>query len=272
MTEKDKELELFEDKTQEEDKQEAEKETPAPEYTSEEQEALSKGWKPKDQWEGDESDWKPAKVFNEIGALKEKLLEKDRETKKLNKVVSIMKEHHMKVRETTYKQALETLRQERQSALENENFSKAEKIRDQIDELKEKQALGEKLPDVLEKQIEQQTPQPDPAFFEFLDRNPWYKPGGKDDMSREADALGYAYHLKNPDAPFSVVIKEVEKSIRKLYPDKFESPRQMVNDSGKRKGDSQASPNLSSEELEIAKGFGMSPEEYAKELKSYRGR
>lgn len=246
-----------------------------PQYSEEETIAMARGWKPKDEWDGAEDEWKPAKAFNEYGELKEKLLDKEKETKKLNKVVQLMKDHHLKVREAAYSDALKTLRAERQEALKSDDFAKAEQIRDQIDDLKDRVANDRPLPDHIEDVIEEQTAEPDPAFFEFLDRNPWYKPGGVDAVSKKADALGYAYAQSNPEWEFKDVIKQVEKDIRKLYPEKFERPRQAVNEPGSRNqpvNSGVTKVKLSAEEAAVAKEFGMTPEQYAKELKSYRGR
>lgn len=274
MSEADKDLLELEDKVEDkvEDKQ------TEPELSDDEKLAVEKGWKPKKDWiaeGGKEEDWKPAKVFNEIGELKERLNSSESEKKKLNKVVQLMKEHHLKVRDTAYQQAYDQLKRERLAALEGEEFAKAEKIRDQMDELRTKFKEDDKLPAAVEKKIEEEIRQPDPEFFKFMDRNPWYKPGGVNEMSKKADALGWAYAQENPDWTFTEVIKHVETDIRKLYPDKFATPRSPVNDSGTRdkgSGGGGSKPNLSEEELAIAKGFGMTPEEYAKEQKSYRGR
>lgn len=248
----------------------------APEYTEEEKVALSKGWKPKDQWEGDEGEWKPAKVFNEIGDLKDKLTSAEKEVKKSNKIISIMKEHHLNVRQAAYDQAMKDLKGARDKALKDEDFAKAEQLRDQIDEVRTKYKEDNVLPADVEKEIRAQESQtPDPAFVEFLDRNQWYKAGGKDEMSAKADALGFAYASADRSLTFKEVITKVEKDIRKLFPEKFETPRNPVNEQGRQNGTSATSKTkvkLSDDELQVAKTFGMTPEQYAKELESYKGR
>jgi hypothetical protein len=257
----------------EEGEQEVEKVQSEPEYTAEETIALARGWKPKEEWDGDEGDWKPAKAFNEVGDLKEKLAEREKDNKKLNKVVTLMKEHHLNVRQSAYEEALKTLKAERVEALKNENFAKAEEIRDQIDEMRDDFKKEDILPKEIEKEVQQQLKEPDPEFFAFMDRNPWYKPGGKDEISKRADALGYAYYQEDPKQDFKTIITKVEKDIRKLFPEKFDTPKGGPNDAGNRQGGgSKEKVSLSREQLEVAKTFGMTPEEYAKELKSYKGR
>jgi hypothetical protein len=256
------------------DKQ-TESDTPTtPEYTEQETIALARGWKPKEEWDGDEGDWKPAKVFNEIGELKEKLVGVEKDNKKANKVIQLMKEHHLNVRQSAFKEALEVLKQERVKALEDQDFAKAEKIRDEIDDVKTKFRTDDVLPRKVEEQLQQDAPEPDPAFYEFVSRNPWYKPEGGNEMSKKADALGWALKEANPNMSFPEIIKAVEKDIRKLFPEKFEAPRQAVNEAGTRAGgeSSKGKVKLSDDEAAVAKTFGMTPEEYAKERDSYRGR
>lgn len=244
-------------------------------YTDEEKTAISKGWKPKDEWEGDEADWKPAKAFNEIGILKEEISKHEREVKKLNKVNAIMAEHYRNVRQTAYDQAVKDLKAQREAALESEDFVKAERIKDKLDEVKDRYSQEGVLPKEVEKEIKSEVQSPDPEFYAFMDRNPWYKPGGKDEMSKKADALGWAYAQEDRSLTFKDVIQKVEKDIRKLYPEKFDTPKSPVNDNGNR-GTTSASnkqtPKLSQEELDVARTFGMTPEEYVKAQASYKGR
>lgn len=249
-----------------------------PEYTEAEQSAMAKGWKPKDKWieeGGSEEDWKPAKVFNEIGALKDQLTNTEKEVKKLNKITAIMKEHHLNVRDAAYKQAMTDLKAQRHKALEAEDFVKAEKIKDQMDEVRDRYDNSNDLPPEVEEVVQQANQTPDPAFTEFLERNPWYKPNTNDEMTKHADALGLAYASADRTLTFKEVITKVEKDMRKLYPEKFDTPRNPVNDGTNRTGatgKNTSKVKLSEEELAVAKAFGLTPEKYAKELEGYKGR
>lgn len=243
-------------------------------FTQEEKEALELGWKPKDQFEGPENEWSPAHAFLKYGALKKQYVEKDKEVKKLNKVTQLMKQHHTEVRKIAFQDALETLRKERDNALTEENFVKAEKIKDQIDEVKSKLNTEAPLPPQVVQELQEANQTPDPAYYEFLDRNPWYKPGGKDEMSKRADAIGMAVYAENPTMNFAEVTAEVEKVIKKMYPEKFEKVKSPVNDNGRTGAGSTGKDQvkLSQKELQVAKMFGMSAEEYAAQAKSYQGR
>jgi hypothetical protein len=244
-----------------------------PEYTEDETIALARGWKPKDEWDGPEDEWKPAKVFNQIGELKEKLQAKDADNKKLNKVVQLMKQHHLQVRQSAYEQAVKDLKAQREAALESEDLIKAERIKDQIDDIKDRFRADDALPAHVEKEIASSTNEPDPELFAFMDRNPWYKPNSTDPMSKKADALGWAYKNEDPSLSFKEIIKLVESDIRKLFPDKFSTPRNPVNEPGSRAAPSKSESrvSLTEEQRAVARSFGMTDAEYAKELKSYKG-
>lgn len=250
-------------------------ETETPQFTAEEQKALDKGWKPKDQWEGAEDEWKPAKVFNEIGELKERISNQEHDLKKANKVMGLMKDHHLNVRAAAYSQAVADLKKQRTEALEAEDFKEAEKIKDRIEDIQVRFQTERPLPPQIEAEIQRNSATDvDPEYFAFTDRNPWYKPGGRDEMSKEADALGVAYKVNNPNWTFKEIAVEVEKKIRKLYPEKFQRPTNPVNEPGATRGTSSNTERvvLSAEEKEIARGFGLTDAEYAKELKGYKGR
>jgi hypothetical protein len=251
------------------------KQSDGPQYSEEETLAMTRGWKPKEEWEGSEDEWKPAKVFNEIGELKEKIVSSEKELKKTNKVIQLMKEHHLNVRQNAYKEAVEALKTERQHALKEQDFAKAEEIRDEIDSVKEKFASDNVLPRDIERKLkEEQNSDPDPEFYAFVNRNPWYKPNGGNEMSKKADALGWAYKQEDPNLQFADIIKKVEKDIRKLYSEKFDSPKNPVNEGGSRNSNEASSKKvkLSEQEMDVAKSFGMTPEEYVKELSTYKGR
>lgn len=242
--------------------------------SEDEKTALAKGWKPKDQWEGPEDEWKPAKVFNEIGELRDAVVNKDKELKKTNKVLEMVKQHHLRVREAAVAEAIKTLKAERDAALENQDFASAEKLRDKLDDLKSR-GVEDPLPHAIERQIRQETSEPDPELYKFMDRNPWYKPNSKEEMSQKADALGWAYKLERPTATFKEIIELVEKDIKKMFPEKFDTPHNPVNESGSRgtgSGSGAGRVKLSEEEAAVAKAFGMTPAEYAKELAKYGGR
>jgi hypothetical protein len=251
--------------------------------TAEETRAESFGWKPKEKWveEGNaEEDWVPAKHFLKFGEVKQQLISKDKQLTKQEKIIKMMKDHHTKVRETAIQEALQKLKAERATALQENDLVRAEQIRDTIETTKEQFAKQKPLPTEIEQeiqQVEQQVQTPPAEYFEFLAQNPWYDPNVRNEMTIEAEKIGWAERAAAEAEGRPLVPKDMYKAvatkIRKLFPDKFETPKSPQSDSPSKTGSGRSTKvNLTEEQLQIAKTFGLTPEEYAKETNSYRGR
>lgn len=268
----------------EEPEQKEEPEAPAS-LSPEETRAQSWGWKPKEVWVeegGNPDEWVPAKHFLKFGELKTQLVSKDKELAKAQKLQKMMKIHHLNVREQAYKDAVLALKVQRRTALENNDLTAAEAIRDQIDEEKERFEAAKVLPPEIvqveqEKQVQEYTPPPE--FYDFLGRNPWYVQDAskQDEMSKEADKIGIgemeSARLRGEQVPLTQLYKTVEVKIRKLYPEKFSTPKSPQSKAPeKNDGKTGTGVKLSDEELQVAKAFGLKPEDYAKQVKTYRGR
>lgn len=59
-------------------------------YTEQEKLAMSKGWKPRDQFDGDVSEWRSAKEFNDRGDLLDKIHELSRKNRKNDELIGNM--------------------------------------------------------------------------------------------------------------------------------------------------------------------------------------
>lgn len=297
MTDKVEDVEDKQDEIESLDKDTEKKEEPAvetPTLTPQEEEAKSFGWLPKDEWVkagNAEEDHVPAKHFMKFGQLKQEAIAKDRALQKQEKVIKLMRDHHMNVRETAYKEALAQLKRERQTALEEGEVARAEFIRDKIDEVKEefttKGALPKHIEDELKQtELEKQSQQTavNPDFPAWHAKNPWYIPaheGKQDDISAEADTLAIAIVQRAVASGKQMSAKEVydavETKIKKMYPEKFKpaaAPKSPMGDSPSTSAPDKGGKGvkLSEEELAVARNFGLTPEEYAKQLKTYKGR
>lgn len=250
----------------------------------EEEKAQSFGWMPKEEWVKagkTEEEWVPAKHFLKFGELKQQVISKEKMLTKQEKIIKKMKDHHLNVRERAMADAMTQLKRERAAALEEGDIIAAEKIRDRIDYTKEQFQRTPLLPKDIEDELQSTGTINDPPaeFYEFSSRNPWYEadPKRQDDISQEADALGYAFvqksSLNGKTVTADEVYKHVEKQIKKLYPEKFGTPKSPQNDTPSRSsGATGSSDKLSSEELAIAKSFGLTEKQYLAELKGYKGR
>lgn len=249
----------------------------------EEQKAEGFGWMPKEKWveEGkSEDEWVPAKQFLKFGELKQQVIAKEKQLTKQEKVIKLMKNHHMQVKESAYKEALKQLRAEREAALEDNDFVKAERVKDRIEDIRERQVKDTHLPPEVEREMQEvgNIGDPPPEFYQFSSRNPWYiaDPQKQDDLSKEADVVGYAYVEKNRLTGKTVtaddVYTHVEKYMKRSYPEKFGTPANPQTDTASRGSSGKAAPSkLSPAEREVMEQFGLTEKAYLEEQKKYRG-
>lgn len=285
--EKTEEKEVLDAKAEDKKEEDGEGQS-EPVLTEIEQSAVTYGWQPKDAWvkDGKEAEeWVPAKHFMKFGELKQQVISKDKQLNKTEKLIRMMKDHHLKVREDAYTEARKVLMAEKRKALEENDLVLVERIKDQLEEEKERFAKQKPLPREIEEAEREyvNTPVqsgPPPEFFDFQSRNPWYKLQNQDEMSVDADKIGVAefqYEINSAKASgrqpdLNKVYKTVETKIRKLYPEKFSTPRSPQQESGSKVGSGGKSVKLTDDELAVAKAFGLSPEKYQTESKTYKGR
>lgn len=180
-----------------------------------EQEARTKGWRPKEEWDGDPDKWRPAKEFLDRGELFEKINSLKTEVYHLKKDYNVLADHHRKVSKVEYEKALKTLREERAQAAEEGDTAAVVKISDKIDELKDTQIGAVDLPPqntVVTQQMEQ-----------WVDKNPWYR--ADTELRIAADAIGQGYYTTHPGVPFDQVLEYVSKRIVEIHPEKFPRKR-----------------------------------------------
>lgn len=245
-----------------------------PEYTPVEQEALSMGWVPKDQWKGAEEDWTPAKAFIKYGQLESEHKKTKAEASQKEKVIKSMKDYYLNVKEDAKKEIEDTLKRQKREAIKNEDYARVAEIDLQLDELTDNLDRRFKQRDVgMEKDTAEVTGPP-PEFYEWNKKNSWYQMGKQDGLTKEADVLAVAYAQMNPNAPYQEVLDHVTDRIKKLFPEKFVNPKERpadVNEPGETTGDakSKKSVRLSEAEKRAAEAFGLSYEDYAKGLKEW---
>jgi hypothetical protein len=240
------------------------------ELTPVEQEALQSGWVPKEEFNGDEHKWVDAAEYLRRGDLFKKIESQSRELKDVKRALLEMKKLHSEVREVEYTRALETLKAQKKTALEEGDADAVIAADERIDLVKEQQ-----------RQLQQEVNQPQqsgeehPEFVEWKTKNTWYTSNGP--MKAFADALGQ--ELASQGVSPSAVLKKVEEEIKKEFSHKFQNPRQnrvgAVEGSTGRGGASGNSFQLSPEEKKIMHTFVrtgvMSEQEYIKELKKVKG-
>lgn len=239
-----------------------------------EQKALEMGWRPKSEFEGDEDDFIDAQEFVRRKPLFEKIDHVGKELRETRKALKALQEHHTKVKEAEYQNALKQLRAEKKVALEEGDADRLIEIDEQMAETKAAEAAQRT-------QQQQQAAQPHPNFVQWVGKNPWYQ--SDVELRTVADQIGSAYAVKNPDIHPDDVLKYVEQRIRKLYPENFRNPNKERPSAVEGRTQTQASEKkdgvsdypLTDEERRVMNTFVrqgiMTKEQYIKDLKSVKG-
>ncbi|WP_299076565.1 hypothetical protein [uncultured Paraglaciecola sp.] len=180
--------------------------------------AREMGWRPKEEFDGDVTDWRDAQAFVDRAPLYDAISSTKRELKSVRATMQAMQEHNNKLAEglnkadeAGYKRAMSELRSERREAMKEQDLDKVDEIEDRIDELKEQrdQAVKIEAPQVPEVPAEFRK-----VYDDWNRRNTWYEENPK--LAREADAYGRSLIESGYTVP--EVLEEVEKTIRAKNP------------------------------------------------------
>jgi len=231
------------------------------------------GWRPKADFHGDESQFIDAAEFVRRQPLFEKIEHMGKELKETKKVLTMLQEHHSKVKETEYQRALAELKVQKKQALEEGDADKLIVIDDTIIELREQQRRDKEVPQV------KQEPKENPEFSDWKSNNKWYV--NDTEMREFADAIGVKHAQSNPDKTPAEVLKYVEAQVKRGFPDKFVNPKRSqpsAVEGGAPSGTSTGGKldiKLTDEERRVMKTFVrsgvMTEEEYKAQLKAVRG-
>jgi len=182
------------------------------EVNEKEQQALALGWKPKDDFEGDEGDWVDHNEFLRRGELFDAIHKSNRKVKKLEEQLAVLGEHHKKTAEVAYEKALEELKREKKEAARDGDVERIVAIDEEIEVVKEKKTAATAA------QTTESTP-----YDEWADKNSsWYET----DELLTSFAIGYGGKLEraNPSWAQEKVLSEVEKKVKETFPEKFGNP------------------------------------------------
>jgi hypothetical protein len=253
-------------------------ETPAPEGQEEqtpelspvEVQAMELGWKPEEDFKADAKNegkkWRSAEEFMDRKSLFDRIESGNHEVKQLKKTLQQLASHQANIEKVAFQKALAELKAQRKEALAENDLVRAEEIRDEMDDVRDK--IEKVVPPV-------EVPAgPPPELVEFKQRNSWYQ---RDDaMTRYADSVGQELFQQGL-APHKV-LEGVERRTREAFPEKFRNPNresapEMVP-SGRRAGSSPVF-RLTDDEEKIVKNFVatgiMTREQYIADLKKLRG-
>ena len=234
-----------------------------------EAEAREQGWKPKEEYEGDPEKWRPAREFVERGELFGKIDHMGKELKETRKALKMLQEHHSKVKETEYNNALRELKALQKKHLEEGNSDGYLETTELLTDLKAEQKAREVV-------VQNTQPQPDPRFISWTQQNKWYT--SNQEMRDYADTVGAGYASRNPGIDPETVLDFVTKEVKARFRDQFVNPNRSKPSSVE--GASAPAANKSSFELTdderrtmntFVRAGVMSKEEYIAEVKKMRG-
>lgn len=182
-----------------------------------EQEALKLGWRPREEFDGDDDAFIDAKEFVRRQPLFEKIDHQSKELKDVKRALNALKDHYGKVQETEYNRALRDLRAQMKQANREGDYDRADAIENQIDRVEAEAAVLRQERDAIA--VDEQ-PQVDPRFVAWTNKNPWYT--SQKHMRAYADEVGVKL-IAQGLTPHEV-LAEVEKAVRKEFPNKFVNP------------------------------------------------
>lgn len=236
-----------------------------------EQKAIEMGWRPKEEFNGDEEDFIPADEFVRRKPLFDKIESQSKQIKSVHKALEALKTHFTTVREAEYMRALKDLKASRRDALAEGDADKFEQLDDEIKQVEQE---AKKLQEVDIAPIEQER-QIHPEFQQFLNKNPWYS--SIPYMRAFADEQGKAFAERGM-AP-KEVLKAVEKAVREEFPNKFRNPNKdsapHVENSTSKGGKASDTFELSEQERKIMNTLvstgTLTKDDYISQLKRVKG-
>lgn len=215
------------------------------EYSSIEIKAIEQGWIPKEDFDGDDSEFIDAPEFVRRGELFTKIEKQSKELKAVRQAFEALRTHYTKVKEVEYDRAMKTLKEAKRQATVDGDHERALVLDEKIEEIRsEKDVVQREAAQTAVREPEEYNPK----FREWVSRNDWYESNKL--MRKTADALGKDLYEEGyaPDE----VLDLVEKEIRKEFSHKFQNP------AAKRapavEGTTRGSPSKKD-------SFSMSPEE-----------
>ncbi len=238
------------------------------EYSPVEQAAIEKGWKPKEEYEGDPERWRSAEVFLALDEPLKRIEHQSKEMKALRNALEAFKEHHTKVEASAFDRALKALQTERKQAMIDGDTDKVFELEEQAEQVKEqKRALAVEAA----KPVVQDVPQLNPEFIAWQNKNSWYQ--SDKSMTAVADTFGKELHTQGFSP--AQVLKKVEEKIREEFPHKFKNPASIkpnaVESSTRSGSKGNVNFSMSDEETQIMKKIlkvgGITEAQYKAELK-----
>ncbi len=191
----------------------------------EQNEARRFGWKPLEEFDGNQEDWRDAGEFlkrgreingylrKDLEKLNSELSKRDKEIESLKETMQEFKRFSIEAEDRAYKKALEELKHQKREAIKDADGDRVVEIEEEIERLHQEQAKPAKTAP------KQQEPQENPDFVAWHSQNPWYSTDVK--LSRYAEAEYVNIRDENPSLSPKEILEAMTKNIKEMFPDKF---------------------------------------------------
>ncbi len=239
-------------------------------YSEAEEAAMSNGWRPKEEWEGPEGEWRSAEVFNERGIWIDKLKENNKRIDNLESGFNQRLENVNKLHDMQLETQKSELERKRQEAIESADVDSFNSIQKDLDNISQQQQQVQQPP-----QQQQGTDQS--AIDQWNQKNQWaFQPGPK-------TAYANAQYNNYVASGYSVqaALSSVDADIAREFPSQNlnQNTQASVEKGSKPTGSKRAARNLTMadctpEELNYyrkAPNMWGTQEEFLKAVKDSRG-
>lgn len=168
--------------------------------------ARSKGWKPKEEFDGPTERFVGAEEFIGREPLIESIKSLKKEVRESKKTIDEMARFHSQNVEREVAKRITALKAEKRDAIELGDVAKVEAIEKKIDAEQKAAASAPKAPSVA------------PEVEGWIEKHSWFKTD--DEMRDVAVSLNEAYLKKNP-GDLAGSLEDTERKMKVLYPHKF---------------------------------------------------
>jgi hypothetical protein len=236
--------------------------------------AIEMGWRPKEEFDGDDVEFIPAEEFVRRKPLFDKIEHQSKELKDVKKVLRSLQDHHVKVKETEFQRAVDFLKVQKKQAYEEGDTDRIIEIDEQMSEMRESKRQQAQQVNAVDdaKQIH-------PEFASWVSQNNWYSTDKS--LRNFADSLGVSHAKDNPDLSPAEVLKYVTKTVKQTFKEKFENPNKIRaaavdgGTSSTKVSTGNSSFSLTEDETRVMNQFVragiLTKEQYIADVKSMRG-
>ena len=176
-----------------------------PQLNETEQSAYDQGWRPENEFEGKEGNWKTAKEYINHGEFIGQINELKREVKAQKSDFDERLENTNKLNEARRKSELADLKKTQREAVNNADEDAYDNAQAKIEQLEE------------QTEVKPAAQGKDPAIVEWESKNAWIN-NPNDEKASIAQGIWNNYSNQNPNCTAQQALDHVDSRLEKLYP------------------------------------------------------